>query len=124
MAVPLALVLFALAASAAFLAIRMLRAGRAGPRWWAALAALLAAGTAAGVWCGVCCEYQVSDRLRVFSFPVPAAFFHLEDGLWMDYVTAAPALVACCNVGVVPFASVLPLTAAYLWRRRHAPPLS
>jgi hypothetical protein len=120
----LALGLFALAASAAFLTARMLRAGRAGPGWWAALAALLAAGTAAGVWCGVFCEYQVSDRLRAFSFPVPAGFFHLEDGLWMDYVTAAPAVVACCNVGVIAFASVLPLTGAYLWRRKHAHPLS
>jgi hypothetical protein len=124
MAVPLALVLFALAASAAFLTARMLRAGKAKPGWWAALAALLAAGTAAGVWCGVCCEYQVSDRLRVFSFPVPAAFFHLEDGLWIDYVTDAPSVVACCNVAAVAFASVLPLTGAYLWRRKHAPPLS
>src|SRR5438876_1028078 len=90
-----------LAAWADFLTIRGLARNHAGPLWWAALAALSLPGAAADIWCGFYCEYQFSDRLRVISFPVPAVFFHLEDGQWVDYIRPAPLLIACWNaVGV------------------------
>src|SRR5262249_53746258 len=123
-----ALILAALAAWAGLTATRALARSRAGPLWWAAFALLMASGTAAGVWCGFHCEYQVSDRLWVFSFPSPAGAFHLEEGEWVDYIAPHPLLVAWCNAATVGFASVLPLSVAHaLWRngtaaRHPAPP--
>lgn len=72
--------LVALAAWADTATVRGLVRNHAGFPWWIALAVLTFLGTAGGIWCGFYCEYHVSPVLRVFSFPVPAAFFHLEDG--------------------------------------------
>jgi hypothetical protein len=108
-----ALTLLALASLAAFATVRGLRRSQAGPRWWGGLSLSAALGAAVGVWCGFFCEYHVIENLRVFSFPVPAGFWHLEDGDWVDYVTPAPFLVAVCNSASVALLAVLPLWAAH-----------
>src|SRR4051812_40753557 len=76
---------------------RALERRGAGPLWWTALVVLLLLGLGAGVWCGFYCEYHYSDSLRVFSFPVPAAFFRLENGDWVDYVSPAAHFIALLN---------------------------
>jgi hypothetical protein len=113
----LVLVAVAVMAWADFAAIRGMARSRARGAWWVALAIFLLVGVAGGVWCGFCCEYQVSGHLRVFSFPVPAAFLHLEDGQWVDYITPAPLLVALFNVVAVAIVCLLPLSAAYFYYR-------
>jgi hypothetical protein len=107
---------FALAAWADFLAIRSLATRRAGPFWWVAIAVLLSVGIAAGIWCS-CIEYQASERLRLFGFPVPVACFIREDGDWVDYVSPAGGLVALLNAVSVAVASLLPVSVACFLRR-------
>jgi hypothetical protein len=108
-----ALTLLALASCAAVAAVRGLWRSQAGPRWWGGLALSAALGAAVGVWCGFFCEYRPIEELRVFSFPVPAYFFHLEDGDWVDYVVPAPLVVAVCNSLSLTLLAVLPVWAAY-----------
>jgi hypothetical protein len=114
--------LAALSGWAAYATIRTLARRRVGPRWWLALAILLAVGTAVGLWCGFSCEYQVSGHMRVCSFPVPAAFLRWENGPngWVDYIVPAPLLIAICNVVSVTFAWVLPLSAMCLVREKNS----
>jgi hypothetical protein len=100
-----------------FIAIRKLSRRRAGPLWWTAVGVLFLLGVAVGIWCAFYCEYHVSDRLRVISFPVPAAYFLLEDGQWVDYVTAVPILIVLLNVVSVAAVTVLPASAVCLMRR-------
>jgi hypothetical protein len=52
----------------------------------------------------------------VFSFPVPATFFHRENGQWVDFITPAPLLVAVLNAMSVGLFSVLPLFLAWIVR--------
>jgi hypothetical protein len=106
----------ALAAWADFIAIRSLATRRAGPLWWVATAVLVSAGIAAGIWCNRI-EYQVSDRLCVFGFPVPVACLVREDGEWVDYVSPAGVTVALLNAVSVAVVSVLPVSVACLLRR-------
>jgi hypothetical protein len=108
-----ALTLLALTSLAAFAAVRGLWRNRAGRRWWVGLALSAALGAAAGIWCGFFCEYYALEELRVFSFPVPAYFFHLEDGDWVDYVVPAPLVVAGCNSLSLALLAVVPVWAAY-----------
>ena len=88
--------------------------------YWVAFSILIAAGLVAGVWLTLFFDYQVSDRLRFAGAPMPVAFFHLEDGPWIDFVTPPyidyPAIAA--NAACVAAMSVLPLL---LFRRvfRH-----
>ncbi|MCW5558660.1 MAG: hypothetical protein KIT22_12625 [Verrucomicrobiae bacterium] len=56
-----------------------LRRMRAGPMWWFAFASLVGVGVTAGGWL-LRFEYTVSPRMRFAGFPLPLAFFHLEDG--------------------------------------------
>lgn len=103
------------------LAVRALLKHRAGPLWWAGLAVLVAVGSGVGVWCGFFCKYRFSDKLRVFSFPMPAAFFRWEDGDWVDYVTPSPygIAIALLNVVSITLVSVLPLSATFLLRKKE-----
>ena len=82
--------------------------------WWFTFAILAAAGLAAGLWLAFSFEYQVSPRMRYVSFQIPLAFFHLEDGRWVDFVTPPyvlyPGLVA--YVGAVIALALLPLLVA------------
>ncbi len=87
------------------------------PGWWAALLLTSLAGLAAGIWCGFFCEYQPSERLKVYSFPFPIGIWHLENGQWVDYVSPYGILVGLLDVVVVGLACVLPVASAYLLSR-------
>lgn len=63
---------------------RLLRQ-RATPGRWLAFGVLVACGAALGVWCSFFLEYRVGTRFRIFSFPIPIVFFHLENGNWVDF---------------------------------------
>src|SRR5687767_12497363 len=80
---------------ATFRRLRRIHASRA---WWFAFVLLSVFGLVAGCWLAFSFEYQVSPRMRYISFPMPLAFFHLENGLWIDFVTPPhvmyPGLVA------------------------------
>jgi hypothetical protein len=91
---------------------------RAGPVWRIVLIVLVVAGIAIGVWAGFWCDYQVSDDLRVVSFPVPAVIFHLEEGQWIDYVSPALPFVVVFNLLAVALTFVLPLALAYYISRK------
>ncbi|MCW5557866.1 MAG: hypothetical protein KIT22_08550 [Verrucomicrobiae bacterium] len=99
-----------------------LRRTHAGRAWWVAFAALTVVGVVAGSWLALRFEYQVSPQMRYVSFPMPLAFFHLEDGHWVDFVTPPhvlyPGLVA--NILAVIAALLLPLLlASVLLHRRQ-----
>jgi len=106
----------------AFLAVRSLKRRGVGWPWWVVLGVCLAIGFALGDWFGFHFEYQLSLRFRVFSFPLPSAFFVLEsypDGeeRWTDFITPAPWLFAASNVVLFIFVSVYPVWLAHtLWR--------
>ena len=103
---------------------RRLRRSHASRAWWFAFVWLSVVGLAAGGWLSFSFEYQVSPEIRYFSFPMPVAFFHLEDGQWVDYITPPyvmfPGLVA--NVVAIVAVALLPLLLASLalGRRRRA----
>ncbi len=83
-------------------------------RWHTAFYMALVTGAAAGVYFGFFFQYQVSPRLQVFSFPVPAGFLVLErydDGTerWTDFITPAPVLFAGANIPLLACAAVLPI---------------
>ena len=91
--------------------VRRLRRTSAGRAWWNVFVLLLALGVGAGAWFAFCFEYQVSPQMRYASFPVPLAFFHLEDGHWVDFITPPyvmyPGLVA--NIAAFAAVALLPL---------------
>ena len=94
-----------------FLTSRRLLRAHANRAWWCTFAALSVAGLAAGCWLAFNFEYQVSARTRCASFPLPLAFFRLEDGQWVDFVTPTyvmyPGLAA--NVVAIVAMALLPL---------------
>jgi len=87
MGFPIAIALLALGSWGVFATFRRLRRTQAGKAWWLAFAVLVIVGLAAGCWSAFSFEYQVSPRMCFASFPMPLAFFHLEDGEWIDFVT-------------------------------------
>jgi hypothetical protein len=116
MAFLIIIALFVLGSCGVFGTFRRLRRQRANRRWWIAFALLAAVGLVAGCWLTFSFEYQVSPRMRFASFPMPLAFFHLEDGQWIDFVTPPyviyPGLVA--NVIAIVAVALLPLLLASL----------
>jgi hypothetical protein len=94
--------------SGTFIRLRRLHAGSG---WWFAFAALALVGLMAGCWLAFSFEYRVSPRMRFVSFPMPVAFFRLEEGRWIDFSTPPeimyPGLVA--NVAAVVAVCLLPL---------------
>jgi hypothetical protein len=108
--------LFGLSSWGVFATFWRLRRTHASRVWWAAFALLAVIGLATGCWLAFSFEYQVSPRMRFVSFPMPLAFFHLEDGRWVDFVTPPyvmyPGLVA--NVITVVAVALLPLLLASL----------
>ena len=55
--------------------------------YWLAFAGLSTGGIAIGYWLAFEFQYQVSPTLRIVSFPLPLAAFHLEHGQWVDFVS-------------------------------------
>jgi len=78
--------------------------------------AVLVLGAAVGVWAaGV--EYQASDTFRFAGCPLPVAYFHLENGHWVDYVTPAPPLNWVVNVIVIALLLLAPLNVVFRFPR-------
>lgn len=115
------MVVLALSAWAVYATVRRLRQTKAGRVWWISFALLLAVGCGLGVWFAFSFEYQVAADMRFASFPVPLAFFHLEGGAWVDFITPPyvmyPGLVA--NVASFAAAALLPLLVASKFARRE-----
>ena len=100
---------------------RRLRSKHVGRNWWLLFAALAFVGVAAGSWMALRFEYQASPSVRFFSFPVPLAFFRLENGRWVDYVTPPHVLYpgVVSNIVAVVGALLLPLLlASAIFHRR------
>ena len=93
--------------------------------WWIGLAVAWAVGAGLGVWSGFFFEYQASATLRVFGFPVPAAFFHYEgppgQEQWIDFITPAPLLFAGSNIFIVGMLAACPVGLAF-WGLCARPP--
>lgn len=106
--------LLALSSWGVLATFRRLRHTHASRVWWFAFVALTVFGGVVGSWLALRFEYQVSPQMRYVSFPMPIAFFHLEDGNWVDFITPPhvmyPGLVA--NILAVIAASLLPLLLA------------
>jgi hypothetical protein len=94
----LAAVLLGLSAWGVVTTIRRFRQTSAGRAWWLTFSILGVLGMGLGAWFAFRFEYQVSSAFRFIGFPVPVAFFHLEDGQWVDFIIAPyaayPALLA------------------------------
>jgi hypothetical protein len=122
----LILVLAGLLAWANVATVQLLRRRAAGARWWLALLVAWLAGAALGVWGGFFFEYQPSPRLRVFGAPVPVGFFHWEgppgEEQWVDFVPAAPLLLATSNIPIMALLLACPIGLAFWvwsWRARQ-----
>ena len=106
----------------AFAAYKSLVRRNATATWLMAFYLLFVVGAGTGIYFGFFFSYFVSPTLRVYSFPVPAAFLVLEtssDGKqnWVDFLP--PAHICCAGSNIPIFASiaVLPLWFASLFRR-------
>ena len=107
---------------AAFSAHASLQRRGASRRWFVAYFALMLTGGCLGVYFGFFFDYLAAPTVRVYSFPVPAAFHVLEsydDGTqqWVDFITPTPILFAGSNVIIFACALVLPLWLASVFRR-------
>ncbi len=106
--------------------VRMFICRHARASWWVGLSVAWAVGAGIGVWSGFFFEYQFSRTLRVFGFPVPAAFFHLEgppgQEQWIDFITPAPILFAGSNIFIVGLLVACPVGLAF-WLRGGRPDL-
>ena len=110
----LAIILLGLSSWVFVALFRCLRHQQASFGWWVALALLIVCGLAVGVWCAFYCEYQIGERLRFGSFPVPVVVFHLEEGNWVDFLLEAFAAwpVAFTNIITITALATLPLWLA------------
>jgi len=108
------IVLLLLGSSGVIATLRRLLRKRAARGWWFAFAGLAVVGLVAGCWLAFSFEYQVSPRTRFASFPMPLAFFRLEDGHWVDYVTPPHVMYLglAANIIVILAVALLPLLLA------------
>jgi hypothetical protein len=124
MGFPIVIALLALSSWSVFATFGHLRRAHAGRTWWFAFIVLTVIGLVVGCSLAFTLEYQVSPRVRSVGFPIPLAFFRLEDGQWVDFVTPPevmyPGLIA--NVVAVVAFALLPLLLASLASRRRHPP--
>ena len=105
--------------------VRSLYINRRRPGWWVIFVALFSVGIGLGVWGGFYVEYQLSERTKVFGFPLMVGVFVNENGEWVDYVSPAPLLVALLDVFIMTLVSVLPMSVTCLiqrWRTGRAKP--
>jgi hypothetical protein len=105
-----------------FSTVRFLVIDRKGPVWWLALLMLLLAGGLAGIWCGFYLEYQPTENLRVYRFPLLVVVWKRENGDWVDYVSHLGVIICYLDFLIVTLFSVLPLSIVCAiqryWRRR------
>jgi hypothetical protein len=87
MGFPIVIAVLALSGWSIYRIFRHLRLKQVTRAWWAAFTLLAIVGVAIGSWLTFRFEYQVSPTMRCLSFPVPLAFFHLENGQWIDFIT-------------------------------------
>jgi hypothetical protein len=100
---------------------RRLQRKRAAWKWWLAYCALVVIGAIVGWRLAMDVEYQVSPTMRFASFPIPLAFFHLENGEWIDFILP-PAFVylgLAANVLSVVAAALAPLLILSLRTNRN-----
>ena len=99
--------------------LRHLRRVRLPRPYCLAFAGLSVVGIATGYWLAFEFQYQLSPTLRIVSFPLPLAAFHLEHGQWVDFVTPPhvmyPGLLA--NALSLLALALLPLLITI--RRKH-----
>lgn len=99
---------------------RRLSTYHAGIAWWMAFCILVVVGVGVGYRLGFEFEYNISQDLRVVSFPIPTCAFHFENGKWVDFPSpewfAYPA--AFTNVVVVTAFAALPLLLVSMFRHR------
>jgi hypothetical protein len=88
--------------------------------WKAAAAAILTLGLIPGFGIGFGRRYAWADTVQVQGFPIPLAFFVLEDGQWVDYIGFPP--LGLLNVLYLDsiFLSPLSLVILCALRRRRA----
>ena len=100
--------------------VRRLRREQASPRRWVAFAILVVIGLSVGAWCAFRCEYPLGAHYRIGSFPLPVVFFHLEDGLSVDFpVPRFQALSAAfTNIVAITALTTMPLWL-FSWRRHR-----
>lgn len=91
---------------------RRLRRQRVSVRWWVAFAILSIGGGALGVWCAFYCEYYIGTHFRIASFPIPLAFFHFEDGGWVDF---PKPLFQMWLAGFTDILTIIALATLPLW---------
>lgn len=82
--------------------------------WWVAYAVLLINGFIVGFYLGMSFEYQASNELRLLGAPIPIVVFHLEDGMWVDFVSPdwLAWLKVFTNIAVVMALVIVPLFLA------------
>lgn len=101
--------------------LRRLRRYHAGLSWWIISLSLFLVGFALGIWFAFFFEYQPFPKLRVFSFPLPLAFFVWEEDRWTDFVTPPavmyPGLAA--NVVTTVALALFPVFLSSLFARRE-----
>ncbi len=112
MAILLIPIALAVLAGLAFAAYRSLLQRNISRGWYFAFFSAMSLGIVAGIYFGFFFRYYASENLEIVSFPVPAAFFVLEeypDGetRWIDFVTPAPILFAGSNVPIFACLAVL-----------------
>jgi hypothetical protein len=117
----LAIILFALSSWAITALFLCFHRQRLSASWWAALVFFAGCGLGLGIWCTFFCEYHMGAELRIFSFPIPIAFFHSEHGRWVDFVPPEPLgwFMMLTNVLTVTALATLPLLLVCRRKRKY-----
>jgi hypothetical protein len=63
-------------------------------RNWTKVAIACVAGIALAWWFTFHFEYKMGPKMRIFGFPVPGAFFYLEENGWVDFPVRQPIMTA------------------------------
>jgi hypothetical protein len=104
--------------------VKRVLSGSGSKTMWLAFAALVVLGLALGVWMACRVEYPLGTRFRLSGFPMPVAFFHLEAGQWVDFITPPAIMYPGIAANVLTGVALLELPLLwFLWRkdRRQLP---
>ena len=66
-------------------------------------------GLILGYWLGFNFEYQISEKTRIMSAPLPVGFWKKEGDNWTDFITPAPLLNASLNLLIITLISLIPI---------------